>query len=404
MTLRENYSLKYPPDWKFDGVGIEIPPEAINEVSDLAENISGGSKEIIEVFKHAFGVNSVSSTLDWATSDMHSAIRTQGKKNAAVFVESLWKGIKIAEASGHLVPSVNTINKILEKHGIPLKIDPPNLLRLDVDSIVSDVIEEESEPATTNRLPTYKIGKKVGQGGYGVVFKATRLTSAGTFEYALKILDPSPFVTDFEKALKRFRKEIAVLSVLQHRSIVQYFDAGIFERHKPYIVMPFIEGLDLKEATSGRDLDVIIPLFKEILSGIEYAHSHDVLHRDLKPSNILVRNSDRQPIILDFGSAYVLDQMDSHTLTTQSVGTIGYIPSEVLNDPKKRSKLHDIYACGMMLYEVVAGRRPDPADYKPLSAIDPKYQAVDGLVKKAIAGESSRLASATEFLKGLEQL
>ena len=145
-------------------------------------------------------------------------------------------------------------------------------------------------------------------------------------------------------------------------------------------------------------------MFIEILSGLEYAHGQNVIHRDLKPRNVIVRSSDNQPIILDFGSAYVLDEMNPNTLTTQVVGTIGYIPSEVLTNPKKRSRLHDIYSTGMMLYESFAGHLPDPANYVPLEKVDPQYAALDKIVEKAIAGESKRISSAAAFAEELAPL
>ena len=183
----------------------------------------------------------------------------------------------------------------------------------------------------------------------------------------VKILDPSPFVTDYDKALfRRFQREVEAIQLLQHRAIVPYYEAGITVDNKPYIVMPYVSGTDLRTATAGQELDVTVRIFLEVTAALTYAHGLNVLHRDLKPTNIVVRHSDRQAIILDFGSSYLLDYLDSDSLTTNAVGTLGYIPSEVLANPKARSPLHDIYACGVMLYECVAGRLPDPADYVSL--------------------------------------
>jgi len=79
------------------------------------------------------------------------------------------------------------------------------------------------------------------------------------------------------------------------------------------------------------------------------------------------------------------------------VGTIGYIPSEVLIDPKIRSTLQDVYACGLMLYECLVGKLPDPGDYVPLAAIDARYGLLDPIVQSAIAGASKRTSSAKEL-------
>jgi len=118
--------------------------------------------------------------------------------------------------------------------------------------------------------------EEIGTGGYGVVYRATRSTVISDFEFAIKVLDPSPFVEDYDKALRRFEREIKALQVLQHRSIVQYFEAGLTVDNKPYIVMPLIEGVDLRSAASTMNLAGVVGMFIEILSALEYAHSDGI--------------------------------------------------------------------------------------------------------------------------------
>ena len=394
--------LKYPGEWKFEGVGFGIPREAVNDFIELILNTSDGSKEVVEDFKAAFGGSGFSSSYDWAVSDMCAAVSAKSS-NAVSFVDSLWKGVEEAKAQDRQVPSDRAINQILAKHDIPLKIVPPNLL-LTKHSTIVDVTSVSKGDLGSAVVPTFVLGEKIGSGGYGVVYKATKSTVVFDFEYALKILYPSPFVENYDKALRRFKREVKALQALQHRAIVQYFEAGLTVDNKPYVVMPLIAGVDLRSAALATDMSGVVGMFIEVLSALEYAHEQDVIHRDLKPSNIIVRSSDRQPIILDFGSAYILDQLDTQDLTSQAVGTIGYIPSEVLIEPKKRSPLHDVYACGVMLYEALAGRRPDPANYAPLAKIDQAYGSLDSIVKQAIAGERKRISSAAEFASHLASL
>ena len=104
---------------------------------------------------------------------------------------------------------------------------------------------------------------------------------------------------------------------------------------KPYIVMPLIDGVDLRTAAASTDATTVLGMFREITTALAYAHGLGVLHRDLKPTNILVRHSDGQPIVLDFGSAYLLDELSSDSLTTGAVGTVGYIPKEVLDNQRR---------------------------------------------------------------------
>ena len=135
-------------------------------------------------------------------------------------------------------------------------------------------------------------------------------------------------------------------------------------------------------------------LFDEILNALEFAHSRGVVHRDLKPQNILVRKADDQPQILDFGCAYLLDEGDEE-LTTTLVGTTSYVPEEVRRDPKNRSVKQDIYACGMLLYEVIGRRLPHANDYEPLEDEVQGFEGIDKIIQVAIAAERKRFTIGT---------
>lgn len=389
-------ALDYPGEWKFEGVGFGVPPDAVSDFVSLMMDVADGSKDAIEDFKSAFGGISSSSGFDWAVTDLQSLVDSRSS-NAATFIESLWTGIEYAKSAGLKVPTAKAVNKLLEKHGIPLRLEPPKLVLAAGDAIIASSSQGAASTSTSAPIPLFALGDKIGEGGYGIVYKATRATAVSEFVYAVKVLDPSPFVTDYEKALKRFKREVQALQLLQHRAIVPYYEAGITGDQKPYVVMPFIDGTDLKSAASGQDVDDVLGMFVEVVGALTYAHDLKVLHRDLKPTNVRVRTSDGQAIILDFGSAYLLDFIDSHSLTSQVVGTVGYIPSEVLTNPKTHSPLQDIYACGMMLYECLTGWLPDPGDYVPLAEVHAKYDPLDPIVQSAIAGASKRTTSAKEL-------
>ncbi|MBN2317914.1 MAG: serine/threonine protein kinase, partial [Acidobacteria bacterium] len=279
-----------------------------------------------------------------------------------------------------------------------LRIDLPNLVRLEPSDVVADASDASINGADDEYLVTgFKLGRQIGEGGYGRVYLATKATSVDDFEFAVKVLDPSPFVENKDEALKRFRREIRAIKKLQHRAIIPYYEAGLTRDNKPFVVMPLISGTNLIDAVRAMSLKQHVLTYVEVLRALQYAHSNNVLHRDLKPSNIVVRESDNQPIILDFGAAYILDQLDSKTLTTEAVGTIGYIPSEIIADPKVRSSLQDIYACAVMLYEGLAGRRPDPTDYRSLTEVDDNYAPLDEVIVNALASAKSRTKTAQAF-------
>jgi hypothetical protein len=399
MSERYGENLGLPGDSRFEGIGFDIPAGAVNDFFDLLDKIAGGSKSLIESFQIAFGGVGQSSNYSWATSDLQQNMRERSN-DAAYFLDSLWLALRTSENAGAQVPPYSTLNKILQKHQVPLNVsEEGNLEQTNIDTIIID--DDDQGGDSEENIQRLQIGDKLGQGGYGVVFRATRSTSVSNFEFAVKLLDPSPFVSDKSKALKRFQREVKAIQALDHRAIIQYVEAGVTSQDKPYLLMPLIRGLDIRTRCEQAGAELIVQLFAEILTGLSYAHTNSVLHRDLKPSNILVRTTDTQPVILDFGSAYLLDELSSASLTTAVVGTIGYIPSEVLADPKKRSPLQDIYACGVMLYEAVRGQKPDPANYQNVGKSRPELSWIDPIIKSAVAGEKHRMTTAEEFAERL---
>jgi hypothetical protein len=404
-------ALIYPSDWKFalDDEAEPIQPALLQVLRQQVIKIANGApnkKDVVEAFKEEFASiagesSSWSSSYDWAVNDLSSAMDAAAK-NAATFIDAYWSALKSVERQGVQCPKLETINKLLTINGCPFEIRPPNLVKRGADAVV--VKEVDAKAAKTDQFFRYELGDVLGAGGFGTVYRATRKTSAGSFEFALKVLDPSPFVHDKEKAIKRFLREIRALLSLQHRGIVPYFDAGVDTTGRPYVVMPLIAGRNIRDASEGLSHRARCSLLAEVLLAIHYAHENDVLHRDLKPSNILVRAADAQPIVVDFGSAYLLEQMDSKSLTTAAVGSVGYIPSEVLADPSKRSTQHDIYSCGVIAYELFARHRPDPSAYRPLSASFAELGALDEAIQKALAPEHSRYASAEDFRLGIVEV
>ena len=385
--------LEYPSRWRFDIEDFAIPIAAIKELSRIIEIIAEHSdiqKDIYEVVKEKFGATNVSSTVYYARYDMEEALK--GKLgNAAEFVQLLWSVICDIEKRGIEVPEPNQINKILKRHNIPLTIDPPNLLR------------SESHDSSSHPMK-YELGAKIGEGGYGQVFKAVRKNDLSDFHVAVKVLNPSAFITDKAKARDRFKREVKTLQALQHRAIVPYLDAGQDLEGRPFLVMPYIDGKPFRDLYSSNNARLAVDMMIEVLNGLGYAHKNDVLHRDLKPSNILIRDSDGQPIILDFGCAYLFEEVAQESITASLVGSLGYIPSEVITNPKVRSKKHDLYSCGIILYEIIRGRRPDPREYIPLGNTDSHLRVVDVVIQRAIAPPQDRYETAEDFMGELEQL
>ncbi|MCA8963172.1 MAG: serine/threonine protein kinase, partial [Planctomycetes bacterium] len=178
--------------------------------------------------------------------------------------------------------------------------------------------------------------------------------------------------------LHRFRHEAHLLGRLRHPGIVPIFDAGTTEidgRRQPYLVMDDIEGQTLTAFAAERTLDdaARLRLIAAVCDAIEHAHQKGVIHRDLKPANILV-DTDRdepQPKILDFGIARTIE--DDRFLTTmrtdvgQVLGTLAYMsPEQIAADPDALDTRSDVYAIGVIAYELLAGRLPLDLARRPL--------------------------------------
>jgi serine/threonine protein kinase len=390
--------LQYPADWKFDAVVGPLPDGAHSEFADMVRTIASAytpAKFVVETFKEHFGATSGSSTLDWAWSDLWPAMGSR-LSNAVDFVDCFWGACEELREAEVKVPSARIINDLLRRHSVPLVIEPPHLRVTSADASVSD------SPATAHGPAEFIRGPLLGQGAFGSVYHATRTTSVASFEYALKLLDPSPFVANREKAAARFRRESAALQRLQHRAIIPYIETGMLVGDQPYILMPLVKGQTLHQTSMIGDRSRLLLTFFEILSGLVYLHEQQVLHRDLKPSNIMVRDSDQQPLILDFGCAYLLDDHGEELLTTAHVGFAAYVPPEVFATPTLRHAKQDVYACGVMLYEAAAGRRPDPSDYLSLQHVDISLGSFDAIVRDALAPASRRIPTAQDFLERLQ--
>jgi hypothetical protein len=386
LRLRWQMALRYPGEWKFDGVGFGVPPDAVDDFARLLLKTAGNSKDLIERFKRSFGRMQTSSSWEWAVQDLESGMRDQAE-NAAAFVDAVWECIEAAKESGVTVPTPSTVNRMLVTHHIALRLEPPDL-KLTIAGSVTDGPPASSSADSGHQLP-FVLGEEIGRGGYGTVYKATRTTNVATFEYAVKLFEPSPFIENVDKARQRFEREIRALSAVQHRAIVQLVDAGITSEQRAYIAMPLIVGANLAVACQHGELRPILEVFVEILRALQTAHEASVIHRDLKPTNVMVRASDRQPIIVDFGASYIRDELSEKNLTTTVVGTRGYIPPEVLADPALRSNRQDVYACGAMLYQLLAGRLPSTSEYAPLEAVKPEYRRLDPVILRSLGARPS---------------
>lgn len=207
----------------------------------------------------------------------------------------------------------------------------------------------------------YRILRKIGEGGMGVVYEAEQIRPRRIV--ALKAIRTG---STSRESLRRFEYEAHVLGRLQHPNIAQIYDAGAADEameDQAFFAMEFVNGLPLTDHAKVNMLAVRdkLNLMCKVCDAMHHAHQRGVIHRDLKPSNILV-NETGEPKILDFGVAHAENDpllTTMHTIPGQLVGTLAYMsPEQVLGDAGKVDSGTDIYALGVILYQLLTGEPP----------------------------------------------
>jgi hypothetical protein len=218
------------------------------------------------------------------------------------------------------------------------------------------------------RIGPYEVRDKIASGGMGSVYRAVRVDDYRQ-QVAIKLIKPG---LGGEDLLRRFRTERQVLAGLNHPHIARLLDGGTTEDGQPYLVMEFIEGRPIDRYCDEHRLSVRqrLQLFCAVCAAVQHAHQLTVIHRDLKPGNILVDGAGR-PKVLDFGIARVADadlqQTAPGTNVGQLVGTLPYMsPEQVAADPQALDTRSDVYALGVICYQLLAGRLPHDLTGKSL--------------------------------------
>jgi lipopolysaccharide biosynthesis regulator YciM len=275
-------------------------------------------------------------------------------------------------------------------------------------------------PAPSELLPTaiggYRILRLLGAGGMGAVYEAEQQHPHRMV--ALKIILPG-FTTP--ELVRRFEQETNALGKLQHPGIAQIYEASTADTGfgpQPYFVMELIHGASLLEYAEAHGLKTNerLDLAAAICDAVQHAHQRGIIHRDLKPANILVDETG-QPKILDFGVARIIDSelpATGQTSRGDLVGTLAYMsPEQVAGDPLDVDTRSDVYALGVILYQLLAGRLPNQRsrgldeavrairEHEPaaLGAVNRSFRGdIEVIVGKAIEKDkASRYASAAEF-------
>ncbi len=241
----------------------------------------------------------------------------------------------------------------------------------------------------------YKLLQQIGEGGFGVVWMAEQLEPV-TRRVALKIIKAG---MDTKEVIGRFEAERQALAMMDHPNIAKVHDAGATDKGRPYFVMELVKGItitkfcDEQEFTSRQRLE----LFADVCSAINHAHQKGVIHRDIKPSNVMVTLNGGRPVVkvIDFGIAKATrGRLTDKTLFTrfeQFIGTPAYMsPEQAAISELDIDTRSDIYALGILLYELLTGKPP----FDSRTLVSAGYEEMRRIIREVEpAKPSSRLSN-----------
>ena len=260
----------------------------------------------------------------------------------------------------------------------------------------------------------YAFRSEIGRGAAAFVVLADDLESKT--QVAVKILRPEVATIVGEK---RFRREVEILSQLDHPNILKLVDHGSIERRSLFLVTPYIVGETLRQRLRReKELAVsdAVAIARDVASALDFAHSRGLIHRDIKPANILL--SDGRVVVADFGISrwMAIERYAQITISGVSLGTPEYMSPEQIGAVGELDARSDVYALGCVVYEMLAGKPPFTGTTRtvftghrkelprPISELRSDIPVkIDAAVIKSLAKlPDSRFKSAGDFAKALD--
>jgi serine/threonine protein kinase/tetratricopeptide (TPR) repeat protein len=286
-----------------------------------------------------------------------------------IFIAALQRGDSdersayLDEACGHDADLRQRIERLLRLHGdAGAFLEAPAELSTETCTDLRE-IEPEFAQLIGSHIGPYKLLQPLGEGGMGAVYVAEQEHPVKR-RVALKLIKPG---MDSAKVLRRFQAEQQALALMDHTNIAKVLDAGISATGHPYFVMELVKGEPITKYCDTVHLPIRdrLTLFVRVCTAIQHAHQKGVIHRDIKPSNVLVCMQDGQPVpkVIDFGVAKALQgKLAERTIYTEIgslLGTLEYMsPEQAELSAMDIDTRADVYALGVLLYELLTGSTP----------------------------------------------
>jgi WD40 repeat protein/serine/threonine protein kinase len=270
----------------------------------------------------------------------------------------------LKQACGNDEPLRRRVEALLHDHDNAGRFldNPPAAVSASTISVATGMVPLTGKPG--DRIGRYRILERIGEGGCGVVYVAEQEEPVRR-RVALKVIKLG---MDTRQVIARFEAERQALALMDHPNIAKVLDGGATETGRPFFVMELVKGVRITDYCDKNNLSTSerLGLFTQVCHAIQHAHQKGIIHRDIKPSNILVTVNDGVPVpkVIDFGIAKAttdqrLTDKTLYTAIEQFIGTPAYMSPEQAElsglDIDTRS---DIYALGVLLYELLTGKTP----------------------------------------------
>lgn len=263
-------------------------------------------------------------------------------------------------------------------------------------------------------LPQYQVSRLLGHGGMGAVYEGVQ--SNLDRKVAIKLLPET--LNEDEEGLnfaERFKLEARSMANLDHPGIISVYDFGQTSEGQLYFVMEFIDGMDIHHYLQHHGGKVpaehAIAIIAHVLDALGYAHDQGIVHRDIKPANIMIK-SDGRVKVADFGlvkrlseSSDGMDTAAALTMTNMAIGTPDFVAPESLEIGRKVDHRADLYAVGVMFYQLLTGAVPRGNFKPPSGRVDGLDRRLDAVVTRAMEAEpDDRFQSAAEFRAAIDEI